>query len=77
MAYSGVLAAAGLSVGGLAAAAATGPDYAGIALVISAVAGLLSALTAMVIALRKKPGTDAQTAQILQEIADKLTRDEP
>lgn len=65
--------ATGSSLTTAAAAVAGGPDYAGIALVISAIAGLLSAVTAMVIALRRKP-TDPEVVALLQRLADK---DEP
>lgn len=58
----------GLTTG--AAAVAGGPDYAGIALVISAIAGLLSAVTAMVIALRRKP-TDPEVVALLRDLAQR------
>ena len=70
MGHSGVFAWLGGSTAGITAAAVTGgPDYAGIALVISAIAGLMSAVTAMVIALRRKP-TDSETIALLRQIAE-------
>ena len=76
MAHPGVLASAALSLGSMAAAAATGPDYTGIALVISAIAGLLSAVTAMVIALRRKP-TDPETVALLRQLAENSKPKDP
>lgn len=64
--------AAGSTVATAAAGAAGGPDYAGIALLVSALAGLISAVTAMVIALRRKQPADETTVALLQQIADNL-----
>lgn len=50
--------------------AANGPDFTGIALLVSAIAGLISAITAMVIALRRKP-TDPAVVELLQKLAEK------
>lgn len=66
---------AGLGVYGVQQISEQGPDLAGIALIISAIAGLLSAATAMVIALRRKP-TDPEVVALLREIT-KNNRDEP
>jgi hypothetical protein len=55
--------------------ATNGPDLAGVALVISAVAGLISAATAMVIALRRKP-TDPEVVALLREITAR-NQDQP
>lgn len=62
--------ASGSTIFTAAAGAAGGTDYAGIALVISAVAGLLSAVTAMVIALRRKP-TDPEVVKLLRDLANR------
>lgn len=57
----------------------TGPDLAGIAAVIAASAGMVSAIGAIVIALKRKPDNSEDQARdelLMKLIAEKLEREE-
>lgn len=71
-----------VSATGLAVAASEGPDFAGIALVISAIAAVIGATTGLVTALRRRPDPPPAAevdalAEVLRDIRDRLDEDKP
>lgn len=62
------------SSSGLAAAAevtATGPDYAGIAALVTACSGLLATIGAFLIGMRRKAEVDDRVVKLLEEMTKK------